>query len=147
VRNAPFDGTHPNTVSVQVEHNVVSKYQKTGIVANSNVTVEVDHNKVTGLGPVNYIAQNGIQFGFGALGHVQQNQVSANTYTPQTFASSGILLVTAGNGILVNDNTVTTSDVGIWLNGTSNARVKNSKVSGSAFDGCYLRLRSIQPTP
>jgi parallel beta-helix repeat protein len=138
VRNAPFDGTHPNTKTVQVEHNVVSRYQKTGILANGDVNVDVDDNKVTGLGPIAYIAQNGIQLGFGALGDVQENRVSANVYTPQTFASSGILLVTAGSGILVKHNTVATSDVGIWLNGTSNARVKNSKVSGSAFDGIAL---------
>jgi len=138
VRNAPFDGTHPNTKTVQVEHNVVSRYQKTGILANGDVNVEVDDNTVTGLGPINYIAQNGIQLGFGALGDVQENRVSANVYTPQTFASSGILLVSAGNAILVNRNTVATSDVGIWLNGTSNARVKNSKVTGSAFDGIAL---------
>jgi parallel beta-helix repeat protein len=138
VRNAPFDGTHPNTKIVQVEHNVVSNYQKTGIVANGDVKVEVDDNKVTGLGPINYIAQNGIQLGFGAQGDVQENQVSANIYTPQTFASSGILLFTASNGILVNHNTVATSDVGIWLDGTSNARIKNSKVTGSTYDGIAL---------
>jgi parallel beta-helix repeat protein len=138
VRNAPFDGTHPNTKTVQVEHNVVSRYQKTGILANGDVNVEVDDNTVTGLGPINYIAQNGIQLGFGALGDVQENQVSGNVYSPQSFASGGILLVSAGNGILVNHNTVATSDVGIWLNGTSNARVKNSKVTGSAFDGIAL---------
>jgi parallel beta-helix repeat protein len=138
VRNAPFDGTHPNTKTVQVEHNVVSKYQKTGIIANGDVSVEIDDNKVTGLGPVNYIAQNGIQLGFGALGEVEGNQVSANIYTPQTFASGGILLVNSGSGVLVNNNTITTSDVGLWINGTSNARVKNSKVTGSAFDGIAL---------
>ena len=138
VRNAPFDGTHPNTKVVQVEHNVVSRYQKTGILANGDVKVEVDSNTVTGLGPVNYIAQNGIQLGFGALGDVQDNKVSANVYTPQTAASSGILLVSAGNGILVNNNTVGTSDVGIWVISTNNARVKNSKVTGSTFDGIAL---------
>ncbi len=93
---------------------------------------------MTGLGPVNYIAQNGIQLGFGALGDVQENKVSANVYAGTSAASSGILLFTAGNGILVNDNTVGTSDVGIWVNSTSNARVKNSKVTGSTYDGIAL---------
>jgi parallel beta-helix repeat protein len=138
VRNAPFDGTHPNTKIVQVEYNVVSKYQKTGILANGDVNVEVDSNTVTGLGPINYIAQNGIQLGFGALGDVQENKVSGNVYTGTSAASSGILLVSASNGILVNQNTVATSDVGIWLVSTSNARVKNSKVTGSTYDGIAL---------
>ncbi len=138
VRNAPFDGTHPNTKIVQVEYNVVSRYQKTGILANGDVQVEVDSNTVTGLGPVSYIAQNGIQLGFGALGDVQENKVSGNAYVGTSAASGGILLFSASSGILVNHNTVGTSDVGIWVNSTSNARVKNSKVTGSTYDAIAL---------
>jgi parallel beta-helix repeat protein len=135
VRNAPFDGTHPHTQKVQIEDNVVSNYQKTGILANGDVSVEIDDNRVTGLGPVNFIAQNGIQFSRGALGEVEDNHVSGNIYTPQTDASSGILLFQPGNAASVKNNTVDTNDVGIWLISTSNARVKNNKVTGSVFDG------------
>jgi|GEM_PF-1362500 len=138
VRNAPFDGTHPATKSVKIEGNVVSAYQKTGILANGDVSVSMEDNTVTGLGPVNYIAQNGIQLGFGALGKVKENTVSGNVYSPQTFASGGILLVFAGNGIQVTENEVDTSDVGIWLNGANSAKVRANKVTGSAFDGIAL---------
>jgi parallel beta-helix repeat protein len=138
VRNAPFDGTHPHTQKVQIEDNLVSNYQKTGILANGDVSVEIDDNTVTGLGPVNFIAQNGIQFSRGALGKVEDNHVSGNSYTPQTDASSGILLYKPGNAASVKNNTVGTNDVGIWLIGANNARVKNNKVTGSVFDGIAL---------
>lgn len=39
VRNPPFDGTHPSTKTVTITGNVVTKYQKTGIVANGDVEV------------------------------------------------------------------------------------------------------------
>ena len=46
VRNAPFDGTHPGTKMVEIAHNDVLDYQKTGILANGDVSVSVHHNKV-----------------------------------------------------------------------------------------------------
>lgn len=47
VRNAPFDGTHPNTQTVEITMNTITGYQKTGIVdygAGNTVT----NNKVRG---------------------------------------------------------------------------------------------------
>ncbi len=81
VRNEPFDGTHPATVQVTIADNEVTGYQKTGIVANGDVLVAVTGNTIVGLGPVPYIAQNGIQLGFGAMGEVRDNEVSGNAYT------------------------------------------------------------------
>jgi parallel beta-helix repeat protein len=138
VRNAPFDGTHPATVVVRVENNEVTGYQKTGILANGDVSVRVGSNTITGFGPVDFIAQNGIQLGFGALGDVRENEVSANEYTPQTFAGSGILLFDVSAGVLVQNNRVATSDVGIWVSDMHDGVVKNNRVDGSTFDGIAL---------
>ena len=91
VRNAPFDGTHPGTVTVEVSHNTINNYQKTGVVANGDVDVNVNHNTITGLGPVNYIAQNGIQLGFFSKGEVTDNVVSGNYYTGEFWSSAGLL--------------------------------------------------------
>lgn len=83
-----------------VSGNTVSNYQKGGIVANgSGASVSVTDNTVTGLGPVPFIAQNGIQFGWGAtvLG-LSGNTVTGNIYTQgaaKAYVSSGILLYQA----------------------------------------------------
>ena len=81
VRNAPFDGTHPDPKQVTIEDNAVTGYQKTGILANGDVLVEVVGNTVVGAGPIPYIAQNGIQIGFGGMGEVRGNDISGNAYT------------------------------------------------------------------
>jgi parallel beta-helix repeat protein len=138
VRSAPFDGTHPATKAVTIRDNIVSDYQKTGIIGNGDVTVKVEKNTVTGIGPVNYIAQNGIQIGFGGLGIVRENSVSGNVYTGSGASSSGILLVTAGIGVRVSDNDVAANDVGIWLNGANSGKVLDNAVSGSTYDGIAL---------
>src|SRR5258708_34022088 len=51
--------------SGKIWNNTLSNYQKGGIVTNgSNTSVDIKGNTVTGQGPVNYIAQNGIQAGY-----------------------------------------------------------------------------------
>jgi hypothetical protein len=100
IGETPFDGTQHGvaiyyatvtTISIcdpsgsttgTIDGNTVSNYQKGGITVNcSGTNVTVTDNTVTGLGPVNFIAQNGIQFGFGASGLARGNTISDNFYT------------------------------------------------------------------
>ena len=81
VRDAPFDDTHPDTEYVTIADNTVTGYQKTGIVGNGDVFVTITGNTVVGLGPVPYIAQNGIQIGFNGTGEVEDNDISGNHYS------------------------------------------------------------------
>lgn len=81
VRNAPFDGTHPNTKTVNISGNALANYQKNGITASGDVNATIRDNTVAGAGPVSYIAQNGIQVGFGGSGEVRGNIIVGNWYT------------------------------------------------------------------
>jgi len=65
-----------------IDSNVVSFYQKGGIVVDGiGSSAIITNNTVTGLGPVNFIAQNGIQVSRGATGTVSGNTISGNAYT------------------------------------------------------------------
>ena len=102
VRNFPLT---PNTVYVTIADNVITGYQKTGIVANGEVSVAVTGNMVVGAGPVPYIAQNGIQLGFGASGEVRGNDISGNYYggcSNQEAAQTGCTPWVSG-GLLLYD--------------------------------------------
>jgi len=82
-----------------ISGNTVSLYQKGGIVANGpNAAVSISGNTVTGNGPVPYIAQNGIQIGFGGDGLIMRNQVTGNSYTGFNSASSSGILIFGGCG-------------------------------------------------
>lgn len=94
VRNAPFDTTGTD-LSVTISDNTISNYQKTGIVTNGSVRATITNNTVMGLGPVNYIAQNGIQIGFGATAVVSGNTVSGNYYSGDGWISCGLLYYAA----------------------------------------------------
>ena len=89
IGDVPFDGSQhgvgiyfTNGASGDISGNTVSAYQKGGIVVNGDgTTATVTGNTVTGLGPVDFIAQNGIQVSRGAVATVRGNDISANFYT------------------------------------------------------------------
>ena len=90
---------------VSITDNHVDRYQKTGILVNGDVDAIVGRNLVEGDGPITFIAQNGIQIGFGATALVSANSISGNNYTPTTFFSCGILIIqTAGVDAKPQDN-------------------------------------------
>lgn len=90
-----------NDVTGEITGNTVFAYQKGGIVVNGRGAKisKVNNNRVLGQGHVPYIAQNGIQVGYGAMPYPAQvvgNTVSGNSYigTPgDGSASAGILVV------------------------------------------------------
>lgn len=96
VRKAPFDGTHPDTVSVEISHNVILDYQKTGIVANGDVNVQIVHNQVGASATQAHLAANSMQLGFGAIGVAQHNLVDGNQWLGASdFAATAILIFLA----------------------------------------------------
>jgi hypothetical protein len=129
------------TTTGTINGNTVASYQKGGIIANcAGTTVTIRSNNVTGLGAVPYIAQNGIQLGYGAKGTVTVNTVSGNAYTGPNGASSAGILVVGGPcfglpytvGLSITRNTLTSNDVGVWLfNANSSCNAPTIKTNNS----------------
>lgn len=107
----------------KISGNVISEYQKGGIAVNgSGSQATIVGNTVTGLGPVGFIAQNGIQIGWGATGVIENNAVSGNSYTGTGWQSGGIILVGGAyyggdyvTGVQITGNRVAGNDIGVWL--------------------------------
>ncbi len=96
-----------------VDGNTVNQYQKGGIVADgTNTAVSVTNNTVTGLGQVDFIAQNGIQISRGATALVKANTVSGNWYTPKSFVSCGLLFFQA-NGVKQQANNLFDNEINL----------------------------------
>jgi hypothetical protein len=133
IGNVPFDGAQhgvgiyfTNGASGTIDGNTVSAYQKGGIVVNganattgAATTATITNNTVTGLGPVGFIAGNGIQVSRGAVAEVRGNAISDNFYTGEVgvgpnaggenpegfeFFSTGLLLFQAGAGTKTSNN-------------------------------------------
>jgi hypothetical protein len=101
-RNSPFDKTGSD-FKVSITGNVTTDYQKTGIIANGSVAATIKNNVVTGDGPINYIAQNGIQVGYAATAIVKMNSSSGNNYTPTDTTACGFLIFQA-DGVSASNN-------------------------------------------
>jgi nitrous oxidase accessory protein NosD len=137
---------------VTIVDNVVHDFQKNGITANEIGThVSVHGNVITGLGPTNGAAQNGIQIGFGAKGEISQNMVMETIWSGCTDVStcSAVatqILVAESDGVKVSDNMLADSQVSIFIEGNlaevSGNQVFNSRVfDGIRIEGSNCRVR------
>jgi hypothetical protein len=144
IGETPLNGTqHGNAIYYRalgagtargiVSGNTVFNYQKGGIIANGGgISVTISNNAVTGQGAVGYIAQNGIQLGYGAKATVTGNTVTGNAYTGAGGVSSAGILILGGPffttcgsagtspcpytvGVNTSKNTLSNNDVGLWL--------------------------------
>lgn len=114
-----------------VSGNTVSDYQKNGItVTGDGTSVTVTNNTVDGNGAIPYIAQNGIEFGFGASGIARGNSIQGMWYTGATWTSTGLLLFD------VNANAVKTSNNMLRNNQTEYALIEShacAKMHGGVY--------------
>ena len=130
--------------SVTIADNSVDGYQKNGITANEpGTTVQVTENAVTGIGPTTGAAQNGIQIGFGAKGHVTNNSVADNVYSPCESAANcpsnaaGILIFQS-DGVRVERNILGSNQVGIFVAANHVDVGGNTVFHSVALDGIAL---------
>jgi len=136
------------TPQLNITGNSVTNFDKNAITVSYGAAFsDIENNTVTGMGPTTVIAQNGIQLGYGASGHVLNNMVSDMSYTPGSYGATGILLYDTQTGSLpnptVSGNTVSSVQYGIVLeavNGTAGhmVAVGSNGISGAQFAGIGL---------
>ncbi len=129
VRNAPFDDTGVVDTTVLISGNEVRDYQKGGIIANGSVNATIVNNTVDGAGPVDYIAQNGVQFGFGATGVAESNTISDNFYTGPDLGCG--LLFFEADGVKQKKNTFSGNERDVCNFGRGGGNAKASEVASA----------------
>lgn len=141
-RNAPFDGTHTATKTVEIAHNVLQDWQKTGIVCNGDVDCHIHHNMISESFTQNNLAANSVQIGFGGIGLVELNHIAGNQWfgcdlITSNFAASAVLLFLADSPTVRRNNIGGNADVGIFIV-NDDVTVDNNRVFESGVDGgCY----------
>lgn len=138
VRNAPFDGTHPDTQVVDISHNLVDMYQKTGIIANGDVDVGITNNFVGSARLEDFIAANSVQAGFGAFAAVNNNEIIGNEWDgASSFAATAVLIFSAedvnvNNNVIRGDGGEIATDVGVLALFSATVNVMNNDISRDA---------------
>lgn len=132
---------------VGILNNSIHDYQRDGIeVSNAGVSVEIESNNVSGLGPSTGINQFGIFLLNGAVGEVEGNIItegscgtlsSADCYS---LRSEGVVLRAVGDGAVVDHNVINHVQSGIFLNAVNKARVSNNLIGNiDALDGIDMQ--------
>ena len=123
--------------SVNVRENIITNFQKNGITIWGPVKAKIHKNTVTGWGDTDVIAQNCIQLGGDAemTASVTSNIISKSNYTPQTWASTGILALWGNDNIRVVRNSISETMIGIYVYpGSTNCKLINNSGSGNTWD-------------
>jgi nitrous oxidase accessory protein NosD len=141
------------STTVSIGGNSVHDYQKNGITANgAGTSSDIEDNVVTGSGPSDVIAQNGIQI-FQGSGTIKGNVVTNNIYSLCSaatssgcpYAATDILVYNATNTPHVTGNSAGASNVNIYVQGA--AVIEQNIVSGAfPLDGIDLFGNASQAT-
>lgn len=105
--------------AVEIADNVVTGYQKSGIVVTGSVDAWIHDNAIGASGDQDNVAANGLQIGYGAWARVERNRVAGNSWLgyPTTLdAATAILLFRAAPGTTVSGNIVEgNADIAIYV--------------------------------
>jgi len=120
----------------------VTDYDKNGITCDDlSTSCTVTNSTVTGIGPTNQIAQNGIQMAYDATGSITGSTVSDNTYTGggADNQATGILIYDEG-ATTVMGNTLTSNDIDVSASADSGAiagawNISNNTASSATGQG------------
>jgi len=112
-----FSNIGGTEVSATLNRVHVDGYQKNGITFNGNISVSVRGCSTVGgdYGYLNYIAQNGMQFGYGAHGLARSNSINGRWYDGDLIWSATGILVFESDGVTISGNDVINNKVGVAL--------------------------------
>jgi hypothetical protein len=114
----------------------IEGYQKNGITVDGpGSTADISRVVVTGAGPTSVIAQNGIQFSYGATGSVTASTITGNNYLGKNGSSAAGILAFGGGG----------AKCGL---GANSPLVKRARFTGNRLDGndMGIALANYDPT-
>lgn len=108
-----FGGGGPRTV--EIAHNDLTGWMKTGIVVNGDVVGDVHHNRIEASANQANLAANSVQFGFGSTGWLTNNQIAGNQWCGASDYVATAVLIYLSNGVSIRHNNLDgNADVGIY---------------------------------
>lgn len=134
VRNASLTG---EPTRVEIDHNFIDAYQKSGIVVTGRVDAQIHHNEIGTSAAQAALAANAVQIGAWARATVEENTIGGNSSATTEAAGTAILLVGCAAGTELLRNRVTgNADVGIYI-AADGVTVQNNRLTDAGADGYY----------
>jgi parallel beta-helix repeat protein len=125
--NSPFQ--------VTIRRNSIHNFTRNGVlVVGAGETADIDGNSISGVGPSTGGNQFGVFIANGAVGHVTGNMMDEGACGALSrtdcinLRSEGVVLRSAGDGTVIDGNTITNAQSGVFLNGANNAVITNNVI-------------------
>lgn len=137
-------------LSVSVDGNSIHDFGRNGILAmGAGLNLEASGNSITGAGPSLGTLQFGIFVALGAVGQIRGNFISqqgCGTLAAKdcfNLRSEGIVLRLPGDGTVIDGNTITTAQFGLFLNVVNAAVITNNIIRNISSAGSGMQLQSV----
>lgn len=130
-------GDNTATSVVDIAHDVITGYQKTGIVCNGAASCSIHENTIGASATQGNLAANSVQFGFGSTGTLDNNAITGNSWRTDPNWSATAVLIYQSNGVHVGSNRIGgNSDVGIDAE-ADHLVIEKNKLTDTGPDGAY----------
>lgn len=141
------DGTQAGPFRVEVEQSSIHDFTRDGITAfGTGVSVEIEDNAISGVGPSIGVPQFGVFVRDGAVARITGNVITEDTCGSIPMGdcfnarSEGVVLRAAADGTVVERNVIARAQSGIFVNGGNDTRVEHNLVSDiDLLDGIHLQ--------
>jgi Right handed beta helix region len=134
------------TSKVDVADSVVQNFAKNGITGSETGTkLTIERTSIIGIGLTTMVAQNGVEFGFGATGSITDSTVADFAYSDVLASSAVGILLVGSPGVTVKNNVVANTETGVYTfsegadGSASGATITNNEISAThTWDGIAL---------
>jgi hypothetical protein len=125
----------------------IHDFDKSGIAAEQpGTTLIAKYNTVTGAGPIDITAQNGIEVNYGAYGVVNNNIITAVDYTLSSSSATGILFYQGGPNSQASNNTISETNGAVYFYQTNHGTANGNNISKSINWGALGSYQSSYTT-
>jgi hypothetical protein len=149
---------------VSVFNSSIQDFTRNGILAaGSGETVDLESNVIAGIGPASGTFQFGVFLANGATGVIAGNTITQGTCGALSIddcfgvRSEGVVLRSAGDGVVIAGNTISNVQSGVFVNGAKNVRVTGNAINNvdalsaihiqGSISGAYLGNRIVHVGP
>ena len=141
------DATSSASYHVTVQNSSIHDFSRNAILAAGvGETVDIDSNSITGVGPSLGVNQFGVFLANGATGRITNNNITQGSCAaipiPACFnlRSEGVVLRSSGDGVIIDGNTISNVQAGVFVNGASRASItRNTIVNVDALSGIHIQ--------
>lgn len=123
---------------VTIKNSLLNYNQLGAVLAQGNVNVRVDTNTIKSAGDDPNIAQRAVEINSGAKGYVVSNTIVRFSHVPLNNSPAFGVLLNGAGATLVDKNTLSYNDIGVFINGGSRLSVTNNTIRSSALDGILV---------